>query len=174
MESTDNLTNEVSDGPLGHMEAAGTLSTFIDADHPFYCGPDSMVAPHLPVGSPEREALFRELRRTFAEDWAAAEASLKEERRQKFGDLYFVGAGNAVKIGRTTNFGVRLRHIQAHNHENVECLAVLKGQGWRERDLHRRFRDHHLRGEWFERCPEIEAEIDRLNAPTPGISGEDE
>jgi hypothetical protein len=131
---------------------------------PFYVGPDTPCAPHLPAGSPERAALFAELRKTFVEDWAAAERSLKEEQRRQFGDLYFVAAGNAVKIGRTTNFGTRLRHIQAHNHENVECLALLKGEGWRERDLHRRFKDCHLRGEWFERCPEIEAEIERLSS----------
>jgi hypothetical protein len=29
----------------------------------FYHGPHSMVAPYLPVGSPERAALFRELRK---------------------------------------------------------------------------------------------------------------
>jgi hypothetical protein len=32
-----------------------------------------------------------------------------------------------------------------------------------ELEYHQRFRAHHLRGEWFERCPEIEAEIERLN-----------
>jgi hypothetical protein len=138
------------------------MANLIDAEHPFYCGPDSPVAPHLPAGSPERAALFDELRETFAEDWAAAERAVERERREKLGDLYFVTAGDAVKIGRTTNFGTRLRHIQAHNHEHVECVVLLKGEGWRERGYHRRFRGHHLRGEWFERCPEIEAEIERL------------
>ena len=31
-----------------------------------------------------------------------------------------------------------------------------------EQAYHRKFRNHHMRGEWFERCPEIEAEIERL------------
>lgn len=121
----------------------------------------------MPVGSPERAALFAELGRTFVEDWAEAEQSLKREQREKYGDLYFVSAGNAVKIGRTTNFKTRLRFIQAHNHEKVECLLLLEGQGWRELDLHKRFKPHRLHGEWFEHCPEIEAEIARLNAPRP-------
>ena len=132
----------------------------------FYHDSHTPCAPHLPVGSPERAALFKELRKTFAEDWRAAEAGAESELRVKFGDLYFVAAGNAVKIGRTTNFNGRLRHIQAHNHEPVECLLLLEGQGWREKDLHRRYQSRRLRGEWFERCPEIEAEIQRLNSPS--------
>jgi hypothetical protein len=123
-----------------------------------------MVAPHLPVGSPERAALFAELRKTFAEDWKAAEQSLRGEQRTSFGDLYFVAAGDAVKIGRTKNFETRLRFIRGHNHEKVECLALLKGQGWREKELHKRFRAVRLRGEWFARCEQIAAEIERLKA----------
>jgi hypothetical protein len=129
----------------------------------FYHGPHSMVAPHLPVGSPEREELFRELRRTFVEDWEAAEEAWRAEQRASFGDLYFVRAGWAIKIGRTTNFKSRLRFIQAHTHEKVECLALIEGEGWREKALHKRFAKHRLRGEWFERCPEIEAKIERLS-----------
>lgn len=128
----------------------------------FYHGPHSMVAPHLPVGPPEREALFDRLQETFAEDWKAAGESFERERREKFGDLYFVTAGNAVKIGRTKRMAGRLRFIQAHNHEEVKCVAVLEGQGWREGEFHKRFRRYRLRGEWFERVPEIEAEIERL------------
>ena len=143
------------------------LSKWLSADKPFYVGPDSPVAPHLPVGSPEREALFAELRKTFDEDWKAAEEAVERERRQSFGDLYFVRAGNAVKIGRTTNMETRLRHIQAHNHERVELAVLVEGGGWMERDYHARFRARRLHGEWFERCPEIEAEIARLK-PTQG------
>jgi hypothetical protein len=73
-------------------------------------------------------------------------------------------AGDAVKIGRTKNFETRLRFIRGHNHEKVECLALLKGQGWREKELHKRFRAVRLRGEWFARCEQIAAEIERLKA----------
>jgi hypothetical protein len=130
-----------------------------------------MVAPHVPVGSPERDALFKELRKTFCEDWKAAERTMKRAQREAAGDLYFVTAGHAVKIGRTVNFNKRLRHIQAHNHEKVELALLLKGEGWRERDYHKRFKAYHLRGEWFERCPEIEAEIARLNGDAPNSTG---
>jgi hypothetical protein len=150
------LPSEVQDEPQ-------PLSTLLHGG-PFWNGPDSMVAPHLPVGSPERAALFDVLRETFASDWKAAEKAWRDEQREGFGDLYFVSAGAAIKIGRTTNFPNRLRFIQGHNHEKVECLGLFEGQGWRERRLHRRFADMRLRGEWFERCPEILAEIKRLSA----------
>lgn len=149
------------------------------AEQRFYHGPNKPCAPHLPAGSPERADLFDKLRETFVEDWRAAGEAVERSRREKLGNLYFVTAGNAVKIGRTTNMDVRLRHIQAHNHEEVKCVLFLKGEGWRERDYHRKFKSRHIRGEWFERCAEIEAEIARLCPPedegrTSKVSSEDE
>ena len=41
--------------------------------------------------------------------------------------------------------------------------AVTTGGLWAERDYHKRFAQWWMRGEWFERCPEIEAEIARLS-----------
>jgi hypothetical protein len=133
--------------------------------HPFYIGPDVPCAPHLPIGSPERKVLFAELRKTFAEDWAEAEEAVRREWQEKAGDLYFITAGTAVKIGRTNDLRARLKHIQMHNHEKVACAALVKGGGWMEPAYHRRFKIHRLHGEWFERVPEIEVEIERLNAP---------
>jgi hypothetical protein len=85
-----------------------------------------IVAPHLPIGSPERSAFFREVRRTFAEDWKAAEEAERQERITKAGDLYFIRAGDAVKIGRTTNIVKRLHNMQTNNHEEIDCLLLLK------------------------------------------------
>lgn len=124
---------------------------------------DTIFLPELPLGSPERAEVFKELRKTFREDWMAAEKAWPDERRHKLGDLYFVAAGNAVKIGRTKNMAQRMRHIQAHNHEKAECLLLLEGQGWREREYHKLFADFRVNGEWFRRCPEIEDEIERLS-----------
>jgi hypothetical protein len=163
MDSTLGLSSGPRPNRVQDRNEPGALANLIDAEHPFFVGRDSMVAPHLPVGSPERAELFKILGKTFCEDWKAAEQSLREEQRTSFGDLYFVAAGDAVKIGRTKSFETRLRFIRGHNHEKVECLALLQGQGWREKGLHKRFRAVRLRGEWFERCPEIEAEIERLS-----------
>ena len=128
---------------------------------------NQMLAPGLPVGSPERTALFRELRRTFCEDWRTAEEAAEAERKADAGDLYFVTAGSAVKIGRTTDMQSRLRYIQGHNHERVVVAVLLEGEGWRERDYHRRFKAYRLHGEWFKLSPEIRKVIEELrNADT--------
>lgn len=131
------------------------MSNLIDAEHPFWCGPDSSVAPHLPVGSPERAALFAELRQTFAEDWAAAERSLPAEKRAKMGDLYFIRVGEFIKIGRTTNLDARIRMIDCHAATALELLGVIVGAGYLERSWHKTFRHLRSKGEWFRETPEL-------------------
>lgn len=119
-----------------------------------------IMAPELPIGSPERAAYFAELSKTFCEDWKAAEEAAEAERIAKKGDLYFIRAGcRAVKIGRTVNIVNRLGKMQADNHEELDCLLVLRGQGHLEADWHRRFKGFHIRGEWFRWTPELHAAI---------------
>lgn len=126
----------------------------------FWHGRQSMVAPHLPVGSPERDALFKELGRTFVEDWKAAEDAVARDTIIAKGDLYFIRCGDAVKIGRTVNIVERLRTMQTDNHMEVDCLLLLKGQGHNEPKWHKRFKAHRLRGEWFRWCQAIKTAID--------------
>jgi hypothetical protein len=140
-------------------------------EHPFWCGPDSMVAPHLPVGSPERAALFKELRRTFVEDWKDAEEAVRREREMK-GDLYFIRCGRAVKIGHTTNIAQRLANMQVNTPEEIDCLLLLRGQGHCEREWHKRFAADRIRGEWFWLTADLEAAIldEREGNQTRGAS----
>jgi len=115
-----------------------------------------IVAPHLPIGSPERAAFFRESRRTFSEDWEAAERAVVREAMIAKGDLYFVRAGDAVKIGHTANIVNRLGKMQADNHEKLDCLVLLRGRGHEEKRWHKDFAATHIRGEWFLWSPELE------------------
>lgn len=86
----------------------------------------------------------------FCRNWKLAEEAAAEARANAPpGDLYFVRAGNAVKIGRTVNVANRLRKMQADNHEELNCILVLPGRGCDEQQWHRRFRLAHIRGEWF-------------------------
>jgi hypothetical protein len=133
----------------------------------FYHGPDLMVAPHLPVGSPERAALFERLRETFAEDWAAAEEALAEEKRTAKGDLYFVRVGRFLKIGRTTNLESRMRMIRCHASTPPELVGTIRGGGWQERDWHRQFRHLQSNREWFRITPELKAAVNAALASTP-------
>lgn len=66
-----------------------------------------------------------------------------------------------VKIGVTTGppshdtVKERLSSIQCGNHRTLEVIAMARGEAELERLLHRRFRAHRLRGEWFRREGEV-------------------
>lgn len=82
------------------------------------------------------------------------------------GLTYFIGGDvGAIKIGRSVNLDVRLKDIQACSPIPLRVLATRPGVA-RERLYHKRFAHCRLHGEWFERTPDILAEIERLAAPT--------
>lgn len=112
--------------------------------------PLSILANHDP-------AYWRERRRTFVEDWKAAEEAVKA-----LDHLYFIQAGNAVKIGRTRNLVPRLSTIQVGNHEYLNCLLVLRSRGYEEKEWHRRYSRQHIRGEWYRLSPTLKKEIEAL------------
>lgn len=77
--------------------------------------------------------------------------------------VYFLGReGGPVKIGITGSDRDRLTTLQNGCPYKLEIFATAKGGRAMELAYHRRFRKHHMRGEWFTRCPQIEAEITRL------------
>jgi hypothetical protein len=78
--------------------------------------------------------------------------------------VYFIGGeAGPVKIGSTRNVGKRLATLQIGSPVRLSILATVSGQGSTlECIYHTKFKAHRLLGEWFERCPEIEAEIRRL------------
>jgi hypothetical protein len=112
------------------------------------------LAPRLEVKT--------EMDPNFCENWKEAVQAAALDRIKSLGDLYFIQAGNAVKIGRTANIVGRLGKMQADNHEELNCLLVLPGQGHEESDYQERFAEHRIRGEWFRLCPEILEEVARL------------
>ncbi|WOF43809.1 GIY-YIG nuclease family protein [Sphingopyxis indica] len=81
--------------------------------------------------------------------------------------IYFLGwAGGPIKIGYARNLGRRWQEIQIAAPYPISIWAAVKGDRRLEREYHHRFRAHRLRGEWFDRVPEIEAEMARLNKGT--------
>lgn len=78
--------------------------------------------------------------------------------------VYFIGAASGpIKIGIAIRPPARLSGLQTSHHEKLELLATCEGDLELEKAYHRRFAANRLSGEWFERTPEIEAEIERLN-----------
>lgn len=58
------------------------------------------------------------------------------------------GTGH-VKIGRADDPRNRLKRLQTGNSHELLLLATVRGAGWREPDLHRRFSGAKMQGEWF-------------------------
>jgi hypothetical protein len=89
-------------------------------------------------------------------------------RRQRVENLprvvYFIGGEDGpVKIGVANSPQRRLAEIQAANARPVHLLAVAPGGFRQEKEYHRMFADGRLHCEWFERSPELVAEIARLS-----------
>lgn len=63
--------------------------------------------------------------------------------------LYFVRAGEYVKIGVADNVFSRMRALQTGCPMRLECVLLLQGSYDLEMELHDRFRQVHHRGEWF-------------------------
>ncbi len=76
--------------------------------------------------------------------------------------IYFIGAESGpIKIGKARNVKSRLSGIQTGHPEVLSCLGVMMGPERLEVGLHSRFSQYRLRGEWFDRSPEILQFIDQ-------------
>ncbi|OWQ95707.1 hypothetical protein CDQ92_13045 [Sphingopyxis bauzanensis] len=78
---------------------------------------------------------------------------------------YFAAAPDGlIKIGYSKNLKMRLTKLRNNHGDDMEILAVATGGIERESAYHFQFGEHRVEGEWFERHPDILAEIERLNA----------
>lgn len=65
------------------------------------------------------------------------------------GEVYFVRAGDNVKIGFTINLQARLRQLQTGATEGLELLGTIPCGADRERLIQLSFARYRVRGEWF-------------------------
>ena len=78
--------------------------------------------------------------------------------------VYFIGGdATPIKIGFSGAPYERLASLQTAHWAQLRILAKVEGNFELEDAYHTQFAHVRLSGEWFERCPEIEAEITRLN-----------
>lgn len=78
--------------------------------------------------------------------------------------VYFVemGEGGPIKIGKAVNVQKRVCQLQVGLPLPLRLLAVCDGGRAKEREYHARFASACIRGEWFERVPDLLAEISAL------------
>lgn len=69
--------------------------------------------------------------------------------------VYFITDGEKIKIGKAGNPRMRLSGLQTSHHKPLYFLAIMPGDESVERQLHRIFYAHRIRGEWFNDCEEI-------------------
>lgn len=71
--------------------------------------------------------------------------------------IYFAqaGVGGPVKIGFSEAPNTRRSGIQTGSATDVEFIRQIPGGRTVEAWLHRKFKDQHIRGEWFEFCEEM-------------------
>lgn len=101
-------------------------------------------------------------RRFGIPDKQAADASeivpvtpAKTPRRNSKSYIYFVQSGNAVKIGISCDPKMRLKSMATSHHGKLILLATMPGNRSREAALHRKFKTHRIKGEWFQLVPAI-------------------
>ena len=63
--------------------------------------------------------------------------------------VYLITDGPLVKIGYSKDVDRRLRDLQTSTGHNLSVTAYMKGTRQDEKALHRRFKAHRAKGEWF-------------------------
>lgn len=63
--------------------------------------------------------------------------------------IYFVRAGQCLKIGRATDVGERVRALQTAHHEELSLVLSIPAHAALEGAIHARFAHLKARGEWF-------------------------
>lgn len=77
--------------------------------------------------------------------------------------VYFIGYGPRVKIGVSRSIGARLRTIARYVPERLTLFGVIRnGTLADERELHSRFSQYRLEGEWFDHKGHLAAYVDHI------------
>lgn len=92
---------------------------------------------------------------------AVAEATQSEPCEQ---DVYFVKAGPFLKIGIAQNVAARVGSFSTACPYEIELVGVTEGGAKKEKELHRRFKDLHFRGEWFRYEGDLVEYVESLRA----------
>lgn len=81
------------------------------------------------------------------------------------GYVYFMKAGNVVKIGFTTNPRARLHSLQTGCADPAIIVKIVEGTRRKERYFHKRFEIYRLKGEWFDLRGMLAKYLERCISP---------
>jgi hypothetical protein len=121
------------------------------------------VSRRFPVGT---DVVFMQqwrsnMKRTMELDRALTPQKIMAARAPKgWCYVYFVRAGEVVKIGRAVDVADRIRNMQVGHHEPLKLLAAVPAHAALEAELHRHFAVEREDGEWFRLSPRLMAYIE--------------
>jgi hypothetical protein len=76
--------------------------------------------------------------------------------------VYFLEAGDFIKIGFTTSLENRIKALETSSPHEFVVLATMPGTIEDETEIHHRFWSSRQRREWFRKTPELLAFIDQI------------
>ena len=84
--------------------------------------------------------------------------------------VYVIGHKNRpdlpVKIGKANSVTKRMSELQTSHYTELEILFVIPGYSKLEKELHNRYWQYHVRGEWFDLTP---LQLDQIKLEYQGI-----
>lgn len=108
----------------------------------------------------EYQDCFKPLKRPARKPRQAAKIRKTPPSDRTPGFVYFISyKGGPIKIGFSSDPEQRLRTIAKHHHHELEILAQTPGTPLTEYLLHKRWWHLRIKGEWFERDPELMREV---------------
>lgn len=100
------------------------------------------------------------------------EKSDTKKQRKKFEKVvYFVRAGSRVKIGFTKDISSRMNSLQTASAVDLNLVLTMDGDRNFEAEMHERFSDYWIKGEWFRWCKEISLFVakEKSRQKNPGL-----
>jgi hypothetical protein len=121
----------------------------------------------------EALAQYINMRVSIARDEMSAAIAQREELDRRLKEIlaeplprvtiYFIEAGNYVKIGMTAgDVRLRLANLATSHYEDLRLLATIEAPASLEFELHQRFAACRVRGEWFQKSDDLLAFIEAI------------
>ena len=156
-----------------YVDRTGTLRSYFRR-----AGEPRVALPGLP-GSPVFMSAYKMLIAPKPKPMVARPRRVKS-KKPPIGQIYYLSDGDHIKIGFTLNWNKRKYAYGTYSPRDLELIAIHRGTMFDEKRLHRMFKQHRVKNEWYSRSPEIMAHIKRtmdelndcLTLPRLGSAGE--